>query len=261
MTRTFWLAIALLIPGCKDLAHDNPLDPNNPDGKADQIVVVENYIIKNTKSGTVAPPYNQYSQDALYGLTDIYDERMLILEYHMIPVDTAYQDSLATADNEFRYVNEYQGGANRGFPHTFFNGKQKAIQGASNSDLVRTRYQAVLDSATAQKVGFFCYAEQSISGSMLTIDVQLVRYGTETNLEDVRIEYIVFENKGGSSQFTVRKILAPASASLPAGKIFEPPAKSVDIAGFDVSKTGVVVMIKDPTSKRVLQANLAVRRN
>ena len=129
MNKIFPIACIFLF-GCTDLSRDNPLDPKNPNAEADQIAVVQNFVVNNTKN-TVAPPYVNYSQDALYDLKLRYADKMLILEYHMAPTDTAFRDSFATADNEFRYTTEYHGSTPRGFPHAFFNGRQTNI--CSNS--------------------------------------------------------------------------------------------------------------------------------
>ena len=153
--------LLLLLLGCADLKRDNSLDAKNPNAEADQIAVVENFVITNTK-GTSEPPYVGYSQEALYELKGKYTDGMLMLEYHMTPADTSYQDSLALSENELRYNNEYRGSALRGFPHAFFNGKQMGIQGSSSKDVAKNRYETILDTMTIHKVKLFCEAEKKL---------------------------------------------------------------------------------------------------
>jgi hypothetical protein len=249
--------MVILFFGCADLKHDNRLDPKNPNAEADQIAVVENFVITNTK-GTSEPPYVGYSQEALYELKGKYTDGMLILEYHMTPSDTLYQDSLALSDNELRYNNEYRGSAPRGFPHAFFNGKQTGIQGASSKEVSKNRYETILDTMTIHKVKFFCEAEQQISGNQLVITAKIARYGDQP-VSGLLVEYILYENLGLNHYYTVRKILTSESVTnIDPGSIYPLPEKTVTIPAFySAANLGVVILVKDAVSRAVLQAAMA----
>ncbi len=250
------------INSCQDLARDNPLDPKNPDAETNQITLIENFIVTNTKVGAAFPVFTQNSLDALYQLKGTYGDKIAILEYHMTPSDPTYADSFAVWDSttvKTRY-NDYRGSQNRGFPHTFFNGFAKSVQGASAKETVASRYNEILDPASLNKSTTYLTLSKSWSGNTLTIDGKLAQYGSK-DLPNVQLEYIVYEDLGSIfGHYSVRKILTPheSISSVTGGDIINIPTKTVDLPShFDHDKIGVIVLIRDTVSKKIIQSNIA----
>lgn len=253
---TFFLSFVLVL-GCSDLKHDNPLDPENSDAEADQIGVVEDFIVHYTNFDSV-PDVVKFSQDALYELKGDYGRHMLILEYHMVPSNGALHDSLASTDFELRYSNEYQGSTARGFPHAFFNGKQTWIQGASSKATVKDRYKIILDSLTLKKVKLYCEGNLRISADSLSVEGQIARYG-DGDISNLVVEMMVVEDMGDYLHYVVRdQLLSQTVTNIPAKSIYDLTPRSFLIpTGYSVSQLAVVILIKDAVSKKILQAALA----
>ncbi len=255
--------LSLLILSCSDLKRDNPIDPKNPDAEDKQIALVEDFIIVNTKpGGPVFPEYTKNSQDALNELKVVYDDQLLVLEYHMTPTDTNYADSLAVYDEleiKTRY-NTYRGAQGRGFPHAFFNGSAKSIQGASAKDVAKSRYNDIVDSIAGAKSKTRVEAKKSFNGNELKIDVKLAQYGS-LDRNNIDVEYIVFEDKGiASGHYSVREIISPSEAVtlVAAGSVLDLPQKSTTLPSFfDKTKIGVIVLVRDQLSKKIIQSNIA----
>lgn len=245
----------MLAVGCTDLSHDNPLDPKNPNAEADQIAVVENFVIHYTNVDSI-PNVVKYSQEATYELKGDYGRKMLILEYHITP--STQQDSFSSPDLDFRYVNDYKGSTTKGFPHTFFNGKQTWIQGASSKATVKDRYKLILDSLTLKKVKLFCEGQIRIDADSLTVEGQIARYG-DTEIGNLVVEMLVVEDKGDFLHYVVRKQLPSQSITVISPKTIQdltPQVFSIP-AGYDKNQLSVMILVKDNISRKILQAALA----
>lgn len=253
--KRFVLLLTSLSVACADLNHVNPLDPENPDAEADQIVVVENFIMHYTDAGTVPDPVKN-SQDALYELVSKYGEKMIILEYHMPPYLSANTDEYYLPEDTVRY-NQYRDNTPRGFPHVFFNGKQNSAQGASSKTAAKARYEAYLDTMTIRKNRLYCELEKSVSGNTLTIDSRIARFG-ETSINNLSVEFIVYQNNGDLKNFTVRDVLLPITiTNIGAKEVFELNPQTVTLgAKYTLSDVGVVMIVKDNVSKQILQATI-----
>lgn len=253
---TFLLSFILVL-GCSDLKHDHPLDPENSDAEADQIGVVENFIMHYSNFDSI-PDVIQYSQDALYELKGDYGRHMLILEYHMIPSNGALQDSLSSADFELRYTNEYRGSTPRGFPHAFFNGKQTWIQGASSKATVKDRYKIILDSLTLKKVKLYCEGTMRVDGDSITVTGLIARYG-DTETPELLVEMLLLEDKGDYRHYVVREQLQSQLVTPIAPKTvkeLEPNTFKIPL-NYDPNHLSVILLVKENVSKKTLQAALA----
>ena len=249
------LVLLVWITGCTDIPRDNSLDPKNPNAEAYQTAVFENFIIHYTNIDSI-PNVIKYSQEASYELKGDYDQRMMILEYHLTP--GSYEDSLTSSENESRYENEYRGSASRGFPHTFFNGKQTFIQGASSTATVKSRYKNILDSLTLKKVKLYCEPFLTIVNGVLTVGGKVARYGNE-NIEDLVVEMLILENKGDYLHYTVRqKLLSQTISQLSPKEVRDLENRDFAIPnGYNQNQLSVAILIKDNISKKILQAALA----
>lgn len=247
------LFLSTIFLSCTDLNHVNPLDPENPEAEADQIVVVENFIMHYSDLSTIPDPVKN-SQDALYELVPKYGEKMIILEYHMPPYLSANTDAYSIPEDTVRY-NQYRDNAPRGFPHVFFNGKQNSAQGASSTTSAKARYEAYLDTMTIRKNKLYCELEKSVSGNILTIHSRIARFG-ENGINNLSVEFIIFENYGDSKNFTVRDILLPITVtSIGAKEIYELDPQTVTLGSrYTTGDAGVVMIVKDNISKQILQA-------
>lgn len=264
MKKYLFISLTLILTGfafyagCGDIDRSNLLDPENDNAIAGQVTVVENFVHRYT-SGDSVNRYIAYSQQALYDLKQEYEDKVIILEYHMLLADTSKKDTLATGDNQLRYQNEYKPGtAPRAFPHAFFNGKHTDIQGASSFETARQRYKIILDTLTVKKVKLYGDAKKSFEDNTLKINCKIARYG-DKKISDLLIEYIVIENLGNLTWYTVRKILSPESiAEILPGDVYELPEKNVSTSELtNTANTDVVILIKDNITKKIIQACVA----
>lgn len=257
MKYVIFLLLLISVFGCTDLKHDNALDPENSNAEADQIGVVEDFIVHYTNFDSV-PDVVKFSQDALYELKGDYDRHMLILEYHMVPSNGALHDSLSSNDFVLRYTSEYQGSTPRGFPHAFFNGKQTWIQGASSKATVKDRYKIILDSLTLKKVKLYCEGNIRISADSLIVEGQIARYG-EDDISNLVVEMLVVEDMGDYLHYVVRdQLLSQTVTNIPGKTIYDlTPGSFIIPPDYNSSQLSVVILIKDAVSKKIVQAALA----
>lgn len=257
MKKYLYVFLLAGITACSDLKRDNALDPKNPNAEADQIAVVENFIMHYTNVDSI-PNVIKNSQEASYELKGEYGPKILILEYHLAPSNITYQDSLATAEVLSRYENEYQGSSPKGFPHTFFNGKQTNIQGASSKATAKNRYKTILDSLTLKKVKLYCEPEMLIENGVMKVGGKIARYG-DSEIKDLIIEMFVLENIGDYLHCVVRqKLLSQTVSQISAKEVRELEERNFTIpSGYNSGHLSVAILVKDNVSKRILQAALA----
>ena len=129
----FSLLLVLLLSACTDIPRDNLLDPKNPDGYSESLVLIEAFV--NTSS-TIP---GGYSEMALAGLDEVqafYDKKIIIVEYHRDVQD--YDDPLNTEDSNIRFTElhkAYTAGKDipRAVPDIFINGAGRRVSGASSA--------------------------------------------------------------------------------------------------------------------------------
>lgn len=117
-----------LLPGCGDIAHDNPLDPQNPQSTRPQTILIEAFVNIND---SLQRNINEYALAALDNLYSIHAPDVVIVDYHRNTRD--YSDPYHRLQNETlyqRYISEFNGMA--GVPDVFINGTLARVQGASS---------------------------------------------------------------------------------------------------------------------------------
>lgn len=87
-----------LLPGCGDIAHDNPLDPQNPQSTRPQTILIEAFVNIND---SLQRNINEYALAALDNLYSIHAPDVVIVDYHRNTRD--YSDPYHRLQNETLY--------------------------------------------------------------------------------------------------------------------------------------------------------------
>lgn len=208
--KRYKILILILFPllfHCGDLDRDNALDPKNPAGYANQVVLVELFV--NDSTG-----YN-YCNLALNVIEEIseredYKDKLCVLEYHLF--DSTWNDPNSLISCNKRY-DEYvpPNSPFRGIPYAFFNGMVDTVLGATNQDIVEYRYLSALQELTGEKAYFRIEADKSISDDFISLEIKVARLGRHSK-NDLNLNVVLYEDLGNDfHRFVVRKILQSQS--------------------------------------------------
>ena len=132
----FSLLLLLLLANCSDIPRDNLLDPKNPDGFTDSVILIEAFV--NTSS-TIPGGFSEMAEEGLNEVQDFYGSQVIIVAYHR-DVQT-YDDSLNTEASNIRFTelhDAYTDGKSipRAVPDIFINGAGRRVSGASSATSV-----------------------------------------------------------------------------------------------------------------------------
>ncbi|HEX9972391.1 MAG TPA: hypothetical protein VGD14_10010 [bacterium] len=203
MKRYFPFIITfLMLARCGDLDRNNPLDPKNPGSETDRAILVELFV--NDSTGF---EYCNYALDAIEKLSqrEEFKNNLFVLEYHLTNRTANWNDGYARDEFNQRY-NEYVPlTSERGIPDALFNGALHRIQGASQ-EKIEERYASAANSLLAQKSYFHIEAGKKIAGNVITVNVDIARFG-KSNAEDIDLNVILYEDlKIPRYRFLARKI-------------------------------------------------------
>ena len=163
--------LPLLLPACKDISRDNPLDPKNPAAYQPHTVSIEVFI--NTNDSI---PYN-YNFEMLAALDQIkqkYDSHVSLVEYHRNVQD--YEDPDHSVENEAlytKYVDSFKPGT-KGVPDVFINGTTSRVQGAYDAGgTTLFRLEQALGPLLVQNSGIAIEPELGYSGNSVIIAARI----------------------------------------------------------------------------------------
>jgi hypothetical protein len=164
------IVLLFVIGACDDIPRDNILDPKNPDSLRPQKVLIEAFV--NTANNF---QFNQYMIEALDSLSQLYDDRIIVAEYHRNTED--FQDIYHRSENESHYQN-YLTALNsslKGVPDVFINGIEKRIQGASSVETALFRLLESVSEAIKKNSRFTMDLNFQINDNKLIPEVTLAR--------------------------------------------------------------------------------------
>ncbi|MCU0643227.1 MAG: DUF1223 domain-containing protein [bacterium] len=253
MKRYFPFIIAfLLLARCADLDRDNPLDPKNPGSETNRAILVELFI--NDSTGF---EYCNFALDAIEKLSqrEEFKNNLFVLEYHLTNRNTNWNDGYARDEFNQRYYEYVPLTSERGIPDALFNGALHRIQGASQ-EKIEERYASAASSLAGQKSYFHIEAEKKIAGNVITVNVNVARYGT-SNAENIDLNVILYEDlKIPRYRFLARKIFQKQTIpSFGHGEvksfIFSEPLS--DIGQIDNLFVIIMVQAQNGASKEIFQ--------
>jgi len=238
----------LLFGNCADLDRTNPLDPQNPDSKSTKIVLVEAFVSQGT-----GQPYNDYALQALDKLSQTYNSRAIIIEYHVQAVNG--EDPLATENNLTRYHDYVPDPQKRASPDVFFDGKGVNVQGASSSNIVYERYEEALTNALNSVSYVIIEPKAELLGNTFSIKVRVACLGSSA-ISNVTLYWVIIEDLDESGKHRIVRELLPVEAigTLEPGEI-KNLERQFQIAD-DISNGNIraVLFAQDTLSGSVLQA-------
>lgn len=179
------LFVVLLLWTACNIPRDNVLDPKNPDSYCPRKTIIEAFV--NTGNPF---SYNQYMLSALDSLSQLYSDRLVIVEYHRNT--DQYNDNYHINENELLYQHYLNatGSSLKGVPDVFINGVFQRVQGASSvhSALFRLQ-QAVLTEISANS-HFTLELAYEITKGKLTPIVTLARLGS-TDAREILLKAVL----------------------------------------------------------------------
>jgi len=176
----------LCLYACKDIPHDNVLDPKNPSSYRDWIISIEAFVnTENDKS------YNEYLIKALNTISSRYPENITIAHYHRNVA--TFLDSLSIPDNEYLYE-EYieMFDSQKGVPDVFINGSFDRVKGTSTIEGAIERIERVILPLMKENSYFTIEPEVSEKDGNLSADIKLARLGSLL-AENIFVRLIVVE--------------------------------------------------------------------
>lgn len=248
-----FILIFLILSRCGNLDRDNPLDPKNPGSETDRIILAELFV--NDGTGF---EYCNYARDALEKLSqrEEFKNNLLVLEYHLTNQTAGWLDGFARDEFNQRYYEYVPIASERGIPDAMFNGLAHRVQGASR-EKIEERYADVANAFLGQKSYFHIDAEKRFAGSVLTVNVDVAKYG-KSDAENINLNVILYEDlKIPCYRYVARKIFQ--SQAIPLIKngeaksfVFSEQLPKID----QVSNLFVIVLIQElnGTTKEILQA-------
>jgi hypothetical protein len=166
LTGLLWLA-------CGDVPRDNILDPRNPDSITAQKVMIEAFV--NTSNPLSV---NEYALQALDSLSSLYENRIIIAEYHRNTAE--YSDDYHTEKNELLYQHYVARFDNfKGVPDIFINGTSQRIQGASSASYSVFRLEEALQGEILKNTYFLIQPACSREGNTVSPSVRIARLGRQ----------------------------------------------------------------------------------
>ncbi len=149
LTYLFSLLLLFVFAGCSDIPRNNLLDPKNPDGYDDSVILIEAFV--NTSSA-IPGGYSEMAEAGLDDVQSFYGNRVIVVEYHRDIQE--YDDSLNTVATNIRFTelhDVYTAGKEipRAVPDIFINGAERRVSGASGAssvaELVRQKTAPLID--------------------------------------------------------------------------------------------------------------------
>ncbi|MBN2412557.1 hypothetical protein JXQ31_12785 [candidate division KSB1 bacterium] len=193
------LLLLLFFTGCGDLDRTNPLDPQNPDSKRGETVLVESFV--NQSGGSVI----ESSIDAFERILIEYGaESFIYMEHHI--EKTKGTDVYALDASLSRYLTLVPQTAEQAIPDVFFNGIQGRVQGASDEESAYLRYTDELEKELGRQTTFTIEAAAQLKAGKIYVTADIAKLGN-TNAEEIVVNLAVTEKVSGNVRNIVRAFI------------------------------------------------------
>jgi hypothetical protein len=240
---------------CLEIERDNILDPKNPSGKSESVILLEAFV--NT---THLSLYNSYALEAIDNLKDLYKDRLIIAEMHKNV--TGDPDTLSLAENENlhnKYTVNYlpESGRNKGLPDLFLNGAENRVQGAYSVSNVVSRVQEIASSLLLNKGYYTIEADIQKNENTISGKFRIARLGDSASDETILRIYVTYNSEfvngkpGTTGKRTVCAIKSYPVSSVSAGDYIEENF-NIDIQVSTPEK--IIFVLKDQSDLTVLHA-------
>ncbi|NOX89254.1 MAG: hypothetical protein GXO77_09510 [Calditrichaeota bacterium] len=216
-TSKILFAILLFVFACEDLPRDNVLDPKNPDSYTATVPLIEAFV-----NLAHPAPYNQWAIQSLNNLSQLYDGKINVVEYHRdITVDSVtYDDPYNTPEAQTlfrllqdRYVSSHPE-IPRSVPDVYLNGADERFTGAYDVQSLKKQIEPELLELLSRKNFYRLEPKISRSGG-LSLDVSCkvaVLGNNDGNNLRLRIIFVKKRVQENLTLNTVVKLIWPGLA-------------------------------------------------
>jgi len=237
---------------CSDIPRDNLLDPKNPDGFTESVVLVEAFV--NTSDNI---PSN-YSDWAIIGLNDAADfigEQVLVAEYHRDV--QSFDDTLNSEQTSTRFSQLHRqytiGQDTMGVPDIFVNGAGNRIRGSSGSDITELQVRDAITPFISEKNYFRIEAETQLSGNLVNVSCKIASLGNKS-ANGLNLRVIFLKDFGSNMRHVVLDLINVVPvADIEQGGVLE---KDFDPVQLSSMPDRVIIAILNTDANQVLQAHV-----
>jgi hypothetical protein len=237
---------------CTDLERTNPVDPKNEKSMTESVVLIEAFV--NTFNDTL---YNQWMLSALNEIDQLYNDRILIAEYHRNVSDPKFDDP----HSDIRYEELYNtylsafSGSVKGVPDVFIQGINGRVQGASATDDARDRVAAIVNPILETVNEYYIEGEVNQTSSGLEVLVRAARLGNKA-LGDARLRFIFL--RAADQNLLRNVVVGPVDwispiviQDLAAGDYFEHSEEQIE---FSAAPDRLIIALTSADGKYVYQS-------
>ena len=253
LSRLIFSFLLLFLWTCSEIDRDNVLDPKNTSSKSESVILLEAFINTNR----AAPAYNFLALQAIDSLKEIYQNRLIVCEYHRNTSNPAYDDPLVfdniIIENFYEeYTVNYSFDRFKGVPDLFLNGAAHRVQGVSTLTNVIDRLQDFSNDLIINEGEYTIETETVRVFNDLSCVARIARLGNQDAPEMI-LKVVLTYNGGLSGKHTVSNVSVP----VPIGEIkageYEPYDILIREVDWEKAENAVFVLY-DNTAINVLHA-------
>lgn len=250
----FSILIIFFLTTCSDIPRDNLLDPKNPDGFTESVVLVEAFV--NT-SEALSTEYSQWALEGINNAANFIGHQVVIAEYHR---DVhIYDDTLNSEQSNIRFSQLHRqytvGQDTMGVPDIFVNGAQNRIRGSSGVELTEQLTRDLIDSFINEKNYFRIEADVKIlTGNLISVSCKIASLGNKSaNGLNLRLIFLKDYGEQYSHYVVLDLVDEEALPNIEHGGTVE---KNFDPFKLSNTPDRVIIAIVSTDGNQVLQAHL-----
>lgn len=249
----FSLISVLLFLSCSDIPRDNLLDPKNPEGFTESVVLVEAFV--NT-SDNLPSDYSDWAIKGLNDAADFIGEQVLVAEYHRDV--QSFDDTLNSEQTSTRFSQLHRqytiGQDTMGVPDIFVNGAGNRIRGSSGSDITELQVRDAITPFISEKNYFRIESEtQVLSDNLVTVSCKIASLGNKS-ANGLNLRVIFLKDFGLNLRHVVLDLInAVPLADIEQGGVLE---KELDPLQLSSTPDRVIIAILSKDANQVLQAHV-----
>lgn len=243
----------LLFIACSDIPRDNLLDPKNPNGFTESVILLEAFV--NT-SDNLPSDYSDWAIEGLNNAADFMGEQVLVAEYHR-DVQT-FDDTLNSEQTSIRFSQLHRqytiGQDTMGVPDIFINGAARRIRGSSGADITESQVRDAITPLISEKNYFRIESEtQVLSGNLVNVSCKIASLGNKS-ANGLTLRVIFVKDFGLGQRHVVLDLINTVPlADIDQGGVLE---KNFDSVQLSVMPDRVIIAILSADANRVLQAHI-----
>lgn len=250
----FSIILLFIIFGCDDIPRDNILDPKNPDGYTEPVVLIEAFV--NT-SPDIPSDYNRWAVKGLNGVQNRFTDEVIIVEYHRgaIFYSDVYADSGNHSITDLHTEYTENSILPMGVPDIFINGVTNRVSGASGISSVEEQVSSVVQDLIEEKNYIIIEAEVEFSNNTIDATCKIAAFNKK-NYKDLKIRLILLKDYEDEydeygHHVAIELVKSEFLQDLKDGEVIE---KSFENVSFSETPDRLVIAVLADDGKKVLKA-------